>query len=321
MDLTPDPDQRDLRETLRRALAGAAPGDRREVWAQLGTMGLLDADALEPLTVLVAAEELGRTLVRVPYVETVEARTNGAPGDGLIVLAHRVPRAPAGPTAYGVTAAGDRLSGTKEPVPYAAWADAFVVTADTGLFLVAADAPGLRVTPYDTHDHAGAGRLDLDEVPATPLGRERVDLTAGGAARCAEAIGAMDVALAATCEHLRTRQQFGVALRSFQSLTHRAADMYVELENARSAVAWAALALHHDPLAVSRAVVQVGRASRFVGQNAIQLHGGIGITDEHPIGHHVSRLEALLQGTGGLDHHLGRLADALDLDAPVELIA
>ena len=143
-------------------------------------------------------------------------------------------------------------------------------------------------------------------MTATALGRDRVDLAAADAARCAEAIGAMDVALATTCEHLRTRQQFGVALRSFQSLTHRAADMYVELENARSAVVYAALALHEDPLAVSRAVVQVGRASRFVGQNAIQLHGGIGITDEHPIGHHVSRLEALLQGTGGLDHHLGR---------------
>ena len=163
MDLTLDPDQRDLRDTLRKALGGTAPDQRREVWARLGAMGLLDADALEPLTVLVVAEELGRTRIRVPYVETVEARTNGAPDDRLVVLAHRSPRAPAGPTAYGVTAVGDRLSGTKEPVPYADWAEAFVVSADTGLFLVEADAPGLRVTPYDTHDHAGAGRLDLDD--------------------------------------------------------------------------------------------------------------------------------------------------------------
>jgi alkylation response protein AidB-like acyl-CoA dehydrogenase len=201
------------------------------------------------------------------------------------------------------------------------------------LFVLPATAEGVTVTAYDTHDHAGAARVTLDGALAEPIGDADADAVrrtlrhasaVGATVLCAEAIGAMDVALWTTVDYLKTRRQFGVPLQTFQALQHRAADMFIEVEMARSIVAYATMALcepEPDPLVVSRAKVQVGRSSRFVGQNAIQLHGGIGITDEHPIGHYAARLEAIGHAFGGAEHHLGALADALDSEATVELLA
>lgn len=379
MDFTLDPDQLALRATVRRLLEKAdrgSPldeGQRHDVLGQLAGLGLLElaaggpADvgesaALGPVEVLVVAEELGRTRVRVPFSEALVAAhlltelgtevqrdtwlTGAAAGTELVVLAHAEPRAPVGPAAHTVSAEPDgdlwKVSGTKEPVSYGGRATAFLVTAvtaagDTRLFLVPRHGPGVTVTGYDTHDHAGAARLDLAAAVAEPLGHAEVAgepavvrtamqraTAAGAVALCAEAVGAMDVALWTTVDHLKTRHQFGLPLRTFQALQHRAADMFIEVEMARSMVAYATMALGEpepDPLAVSRAKVQVGRSSRFVGQNAIQLHGGIGITDEHPIGHYAARLEAIEHTFGGVGHHLGLLADALDIEAPLELLA
>jgi alkylation response protein AidB-like acyl-CoA dehydrogenase len=332
VDFSLDDDLLDLRRSLRTALERAPLDDRRALWERLGALGLLDRDALGPETVLVVAQELGRTRHRVPYVEHVVAAQLGAEQSGLEVLAHAEPRAPYGVRAFGVRAEqspdGWRVSGTKEPVPYADWADALLVTAlvddDTRLFRVRRDAPGVTVHGYDTHDHAGAGRVDLAGAEASEVEGDLAQaLARGTAAACAEAVGAMDVALALTVEHLRVRQQFGVPLKAFQALTHRAADMFIEVEMARSATAYATMALVEGgaELALSRAKVQVGRSSRFVGQNAIQLHGGIGITDEHAVGHYASRLEAIEHAYGSTDHHLALLTNALDLDASVELLA
>ena len=370
MDFTLDDDQRGLRESLRRLLTrvdAASPldrGQRHDVWVQLAGMGLLDLapagrpDALGPVEVMLVAEELGRTRVRMPFSEVLVTACliaelgsaaqredwlpAAAAGTQLVVLAHSEPRAPAGLAAYAVVAAPDgdgwRLTGTKEPVPYAGHATAFLVSAvvdgATRLFLVPKDAAGVTVTAYDTHDHAGAGRVDLAGAPAVPLGEGtpgdvaaalRRAFAAGCAALCAEAVGALDVALWTTVEYLRSRRQFGVPLRTFQALQHRAADMFIEVEMARSITAYAAIVRAESPgeaeLAAARAKVQVGRSARFVSQNAIQLHGGIGITDEHPIGHFASRLEAIEHAFGGVDVHLAVLARALDPAAPVELLA
>jgi hypothetical protein len=130
-------------------------------------------------------------------------------------------------------------------------------------------------------------------------------------ALCAEAVGAMEEALRLTTEYLKTRKQFGVTLNNFQTLTQRAADMYVSLEMARSMSYYAAMSIadgHFDPLVASRAKLQIGRSGRHVGQEAIQLHGGIGVTAEYPIGHYTARLTAIEQTLGSSRDHLRLLA-------------
>ena len=121
----------------------------------------------------------------------------------------------------------------------------------------------------------------------------------------------MDEALRLTTEHLRTRTQFGRTLASFQALSHRAADMYARLELARSAAVFAAMVADEHPLdvdAVLRARVVVDSAARLVGQEAIQMHGGIGVTAEHPIGHLTARLTAITRTWGDRRSHLAELA-------------
>ena len=119
-------------------------------------------------------------------------------------------------------------------------------------------------------------------------------------ALCAEAVGAMEEALRLTADYLKTRKQFGVTLNTFQALTQRAADMYVSLELARSMNFYAAMSIadgNLDPVVASRAKLQVGR-SRHIGQEAIQLHGGIGMTAEYPLGHYAARLTAIERTSG-----------------------
>ena len=130
------------------------------------------------------------------------------------------------------------------------------------------------------------------------------------------ALGAMEVALRTTCSYLPSRKQFGVTLNTFQALTFRAADMYVSLELATSVVQWATMVLAtgdparaHD--AAARAGLQASRAARHVGQEAIQLHGGIGMTAEYSVGSYTAVLTALDHLLGDGDHHLGTLAGAI----------
>ena len=137
---------------------------------------------------------------------------------------------------------------------------------------------------------------------------------------CNEAIGAMEVALDATTAYLTSRKQFGVTLNTFQALTFRAADMYVSLELATSSPPgrrWCSPPARPSEVAeaASRAALQVSRAGRHIGQEAIQLHGGIGMTAEYSIGSYTSRLTALDHLLGDGDHHLRRLsADVGDHD-------
>jgi alkylation response protein AidB-like acyl-CoA dehydrogenase len=315
--------------------------------AEMGLLGLPFAEedggmGAGPIEVAIVAEEIGRVLAPEPFIETVvlagglvaavgsaEQRSEilGAISEGtsIAVFAHAEPGTRWSPTASGVTAtqAGDgwTLSGVKEPVPSGARADLLVVSAavdgGTGLFLVQGDASGLTRSGYRTHDGTRAARVTFEGTPATALGSG--DQTAAieralAEARIAyghEAIGAMDTALKTTAEYLTQRKQFGVTLNKFQALTFRAADMYVSLELARSIALWSSMVIEAGGdvvLAADRARLQVSRASRHVGQEAIQLHGGIGVTAEYKVGHYTSRLTALDHLLGDGDWALARLA-------------
>ena len=260
-------------------------------------------------------------------------------GTTIAVFAHAEPGTRWSPTAEGVTATrsgeGWTLTGVKEPVPSGARADVLVVSAvlagegapgGTGLFLVQGSGPnaasGLTRTGYRTHDGTRAANVRFDGTPAVALG-EGGDATAAveralADARIAyshEAIGAMDTALRTTSDYLRTRKQFGVTLNKFQALTFRAADMYVSLELARSTALWASMVQDAGGDVVSaadRARLQTSRAGRHIGKEAIQLHGGIGVTAEYSVGHYASRLTAIDHLLGDGDWALARLAADVD---------
>ena len=300
-----------------------------------------------PVEVGIVAHEMGRVLAPEPYLTSVvlagglvaaagteEQRTEvlGAlsAGESVLALAHAEPGSrwtAAASTVTGSSSGGDwTLSGVKEPVPYGARADQLVVSAalpegGTGLFLVDPSASGVARDGYSTHDGGRAARVAFDGTPAVPLGEAGADATASIAAvldiarvmACNEAIGAMEVALDATTSYLTSRKQFGVTLNTFQALTFRAADLYVSLELAKSVTVWATMVLaagrpEEMAEAASRAALQVSRAGRHIGQEAIQLHGGIGMTAEYSIGSYASRLTALDHLLGDGDHHLRLLA-------------
>ena len=132
---------------------------------------------------------------------------------------------------------------------------------------------------------------------------------------CAEAVGEMDESLKTTVEYLKTRTQFGVAIGTFQVLQHRAADMFVAVEQARSMAMFATMASDFEDAAerskaVSAAKVQIGKSLKFVGEQAIQLHGGVGMTQEYKIGHYFKRLTMIESTFGDTDYHLRRVTDA-----------
>jgi alkylation response protein AidB-like acyl-CoA dehydrogenase len=297
-----------------------------------------------PVEVAIVAEEIGRVIAPEPFVEAVvlagglidavgtdAQRTEliGALADGSTVpaFAHTEPGTRWSTAAAAVSAVEDagtwRLTGVKEPVLNGARADVLVVSAlvdgATRLFVVRADADGLTRTGYRTHDGGRAAKVAFADTPAEPLGDSGGDRSADvervlALARIAyanEAIGAMSTALTTTTEYLKTRKQFGVTLNKFQALTFRAADMYVSLELARSTALWAAMvaAAGGDVVtAADRARLQTSRAARHIGKDAIQLHGGIGVTAEYSVGHYTSRLTAIDHLLGDGEWALSRLA-------------
>jgi alkylation response protein AidB-like acyl-CoA dehydrogenase len=316
--------------------------------AEMGLLGLPFAEddggmGAGPVEVAIVAEEIGRVLAPEPFIETVvlagglvaavgtpeqrsELLAGISEGTTIAVFAHAEPGTRWSATAAGVTATRDgdewTLTGVKEPVPSGARADVLVVSAvvdgGTGLFLVEGDAPALTRTAYRTHDGTRAANVRFEGTPAVALGTG-ADETAAieralAEARIAyghEAIGAMDTALRTTAEYLKTRKQFGVTLNKFQALTFRAADMYVSLEQARSMALWASMVQEAGGdvvAAADRARLQVSRAGRHIGKEAIQLHGGIGVTAEYSVGHYTSRLTAIDHLLGDGDWALSRLA-------------
>jgi pimeloyl-CoA dehydrogenase small subunit len=214
-------------------------------------------------------------------------------------------------------------------------ADRLIVTARTkggqrdrdgiGVFLVPGDAKGIAKKGYPTQDglHAadisftgvevGADAVIGDPENGLPLIERVVD--DARIAICAEAVGAMDESLKSTVEYLKTRTQFGVAIGTFQTLQHRAADMFVAVEQARSMSMFATMAADFDnpkerATAVAAAKVQIGKSLKFVGQQSIQLHGGIGMTMEAKIGHYFKRLTMIENSFGDTDYHLRRVSES-----------
>jgi alkylation response protein AidB-like acyl-CoA dehydrogenase len=240
-------------------------------------------------------------------------------------------------TAASAAGADFVLRGEKTMVLHAPSADVLVVSARTAggpddeegisLFVVPRESRGLSVTPYRTMDGQRAADVKLDgvRVPRSsllgPEGSAFKGLAAafdvGVAALCAEAVGALQASLDATIEYTKTRNQFGQPIGKFQALQHRMADMYVHVEQARSMSYLAAMRCQ-DPdaaaraRAVSGAKALIGQACRFVGQQSVQLHGGMGMTDELPISHHFRRLTAIELTLGDTEYHLERFARAGD---------
>ncbi|HEX3632512.1 MAG TPA: acyl-CoA dehydrogenase [Casimicrobiaceae bacterium] len=250
-----------------------------------------------------------------------------AEGPARHTLAHVATRARA-------DADGWVISGIKRAVAHAACADLLVVSARTdggdndveglSLFVVERDAPGIALTALRMLDGTRAADIKLDEVRvplqaligapdrALPLIEEVVDFAT--ALVCAEAVGAIRSANDATLEYLKTRKQFGVAIGSFQALQHRMVDLAIEYEQAKSIalLACSVVDSERDAAArlrtVSAAKARIADACRKVSQESIQLHGGMGMSDEVKVSHTFRRLTAIAQQFGDADHHLARFA-------------
>lgn len=226
-----------------------------------------------------------------------------------------------------------RLNGKKRFVLHGDCADQLIVSARTdgapqdrhgmSLFLVDTNSPGVLRRTYPTQDRLRAADIEFENVsvdadailgePGEAAGLVEKVVHIAIAALCAEAVGAMEKVHQITVDYLKTRKQFGVTIGSFQALQHRAVDMLVMLEQARSMAYLAAMrADDNDDVERARAIaaakIQIGKSARFVGQQAIQLHGGIGMTEECHAGHYFRRLSMIEIQFGDTDHHLRTLA-------------
>ena len=224
------------------------------------------------------------------------------------------------------------LNGHKAVVLGAPWADMLLVTARTSggqredkgvsVFLLDKRAKGVSVRDYPTVDGGRASEIAFEnvELPAAAAvgeidgGLTLVERAADEAiaAHCAEAVGCMSVLTDATVAYSKARKQFGKPIGSFQALQHRMVDMFMNMEQSMSMTLMATLKLGASDSerrkAVSAAKVQIGKAGRFVGQQAIQIHGGMGMTDELNVGHYFKRLTMIDTLYGNVDHHLKRFA-------------
>ena len=341
----------------RRAIEQAGGFDRAAFTeiAELGLTGLYVPEddgglGMGPVEGMVVMEELGRGIVLEPLAQSLiagaviagygDAATKTAwlpgiaSGEKLVVLAYQErgarykldvceAKATQAPGGYVVNA-------TKSIVPVGDHADAFIVPAkinsQLALFLVERQSSGVSASGYGTQDGSRAAEVSFKNAPATLLTtngqvalEHAVDI--GIACVCAEAVGVMDKTLAITAEYMNTRKQFGVVISSFQALRHRAADMKMQLELARSMSYYASLKLNAPAperrAALARAKYQLGQSMRFIGQQSVQLHGGIGVTDEYIVSHYFKKLTQLEMSFGDSLHHLGEVSDRMQDTAGV----
>ncbi|CAN7491865.1 acyl-CoA dehydrogenase family protein [Rhizobacter sp. LjRoot28] len=289
---------------------------------------------------LLTSGVIATALVRDFATEPARAELLGqlAAGERIVVVAHQeaAARGEVGFVETRVTAEGDGfvLNGAKAVVYHAAAADELIVSArasgastdpaGVSLFRVPKDAAGLELRSYATIDGQRAAEVTLNQVklPASArLGAEGAGLAAveraldlGLAAVTAEAVGIMEATVNATGEYLKTRQQFGQPIGRFQALQHRMADMLLHLEQARSMSYLAAMDCQNADDDVRRktlsaAKVTIGQACRYIAQQAVQLHGGMGMTDELVVSHWFKRLLAIELSFGDTDLHLQRFAE------------
>jgi len=323
--------------------------------AELGLCGLYipenhDGMGMGPVEGMVVMEELGRGIVLEPLNQSLIAgavlsgyapdalKSDWLPkiasGESLLVLAYqeRAARYRLDVCATKATqaATGWSVTGSKSIVPAGDQAEAFIVPAAVdgklALFLVECSASGLSTRGYGTQDGGRAAELMLQNTAASLITLDglvalehAVDI--GIAATCAEAVGVLDRTMAITIEYMNTRKQFGVFISSFQALRHRVADMKMQLELARSMSYYAALKLNAPAperrAAMARAKYQLGNSMRFVGQQAVQLHGGIGVTDEYIVSHYFKRLTQMEMTFGDTLHQLGEVATRMQDTAGV----
>ena len=303
-----------------------------------------DGMGMGPLEAMVVMEELGRGMVLEPLGQTLiasavlagyaDAELNAkwlphiASGDKLVVLAHQERKARFNASICDAKAAKSAvaqqqwgLTATKSIVLSGDHADAFIVPASVegsmALFLVERAASGVTTRGYGTQDGARAAEVVFKDAPAALITLDGATALAhaidiGIANTCAEAIGVMDKTMAATVDYMNTRKQFGVLISSFQALRHRVADMKMQLELARSMSYYASLKLNapaaERTAAMARAKYQLGVSMRFVSQQAVQLHGGIGVTDEYIVSHYFKKLTQLEMTFGDTLHHLGEVS-------------
>ena len=317
-------------------------GWSREVWKQLAEMGMLglgfDPDEAGQIEVMVVMTEIGRRLAPEPVAQAALI-----PGGLIAELGTDEQKEILDDVAGGRDAAGLRprragcrtgrgraqhraerrrlVDGHRSQKPCAGRRFAptrSIVTAalpdgGSGLFLVdarrgdAARLPHLRrsdAAPNSTSTPSPPSRSATGGDAAEHIARTVIRYQS---ALCAEAVGAMEEALRLTTGYLGERKQFGVPLSNFQTLTQRAADMYVSLELARSMSFYAAMSIadgRFDPVVAARAKLQIGRSGRHIAQEAIQLHGGIGMTAEYPVGHYAARLTAIDNTFGTADDQI-----------------
>ncbi|MFZ6720960.1 acyl-CoA dehydrogenase family protein [Undibacterium sp. Ji49W] len=307
--------------------------------------GGFDGSAIDMLVIM---QELGRGIVIEPYFATVmgaeflkksgkHAHVLEQVATGEIKLANALSERQSRHDLFDIattavkTADGYVLNGSKTVVLHGAQADKLIVSArssgaqrDTNgisLFIVDANAAGVSRRDYRTIDGYRAADIALNNVQvgqdallsAVDAGWELLDAVAdyGVTLLCAESIGIMEAITAATLEYLKTRQQFGVPIGKFQVLQHRMAEMFMEMEQARSMATLAAVKIASDNVeerrrTVSAAKARIGQAAKYIGQQAVQLHGGMGVTNELPVAHMFKRLTTIELSLGDTDHHLAR---------------
>jgi pimeloyl-CoA dehydrogenase small subunit len=353
----------------RQKLAKEPLGFAEAGWARFAEMGLLGIPFSEeeggfgggPVETLLVMEALGRGLALEPYLATVvlggsairlggsaEMKARVIPGivEGNLRLALAFTEKQSRYDLFDVattarrTAGGYVLEGAKSVVIHGDSAHRLVVSArisgsrrdhdGISLFLVPADADGVKIHGYPTQDGGRAAEIALSGVTVSaddligPEGQglpilERVAEFAI-AALASEAVGIMEALHGLTVDYLKTRQQFGGPISQFQVLQHRAVDMLIALEQARSMAAYAAMMVEHADAAeraaaLSAVKVQINRSCRLVGQEAVQLHGGIGMTMEYLGAHYFKRLTMIESLFGDTTHHLRRVGAAGGLAA------
>lgn len=312
-----------------------------------------DGLGMGPVEAMVVMEELGRGIVLEPYTQTLIASgilTNYASDDikkewlpkiasseAFVVLAYQERSAryrleQCAAQASKLTASGDSyaLNAIKSMVPAGDHASAWIVPAmldgRMALFLVERDAEGVKTVAYGTQNGGRAAELSMSNTPAVLLTKDGLSALEWGvdigiAATCAEAVGAMDKLVALTVEYMNTRKQFGVNISSFQALRHRMADIKMQLELARSMSYYATLKVNAPAAerraAMARAKYQLGLSMRFVGQQTVQLHGGIGVTDEYAGSHYFKHLTQLEMTFGDTLHHLALVSNNMQETAGV----
>jgi alkylation response protein AidB-like acyl-CoA dehydrogenase len=309
-------------EERKKILAGE--GWSPQVWATFAEMGLtglpLPADhggfgggAVDLMGVM---EAFGEALVVEPYLPTVMAARLIARGGSDAQKQAILPAVAEGRLKLAVAHENNSSKGNSRAVLGAPVADKLVVTAASGLFLV--DAKQAAMTPFRTLDNMLAADVAFKGIPAEPLAgglavlEEAVDFAT--ALVCAEAVGAMKYACDATLEYLKTRKQFGVPIGTFQALQHRMVEMVISYEQAKSmaCLACSKIDSSENPSdrarAVSAAKIKIADSARHISQEAVQLHGGMGMSEELKLSHAFRRLTVLAGQFGDADHHLARFA-------------